>query len=843
MTTLALIVATGPLDVRRFVIREAVSEPWVVDVVALSPDPSLDLFAIIGRAATFRIESALEGARVPERRWEGVCRHAVLVQAEPTGLSTYRFEIVAALWLLTQRSDNRIFQHLRAHELAALVASRWLVESAAFAVDASAHPPLPFKVQYDESDYAFFSRVLEEEGIAFTFPPDDQGQPHLTLGDRLHAGPPREPIAYEAKPTHIADQEAISEVRFADEVRPGAFTLRDHDLRAPGFPLFAEAKNAPAPEDRLEQYLYRPGRFLQEIVHDPAGPPPATGTPAADDPRIVRHDLDRGKALAREGLDAARAGKRAIAYRTNVIDLWPGRVFHLAGHPHPALADATPLLAVELTIAGARDDVWTVRGRAVLADVPYRPPVRTPRPRARSQSAIVVGPIGEDIHTDEFGRVRVQFPWERSGFGDARASCWIRVSQGWAGPGQGMLMLPRVGQEVIVDFLDGDPEQPVVVGRLFNVANPPVERLPERATRSVWKSRSTADSAGFDALTMEDRKGSELFVVQAEKDSRRLVKQDDTSTTVRDRKKTVVGRELDWTFGNRIQETYSRWIELTERTHTVWIDGIQRDRVDHRDVDRIEGEEALFTAIDHHFINHGVERELIEEHAHLFIGGARPEFVGGNDSLTVGRALNEEVGSYSVAATAPDGWIHKVGGTKIVVAAGAEVTVKAGGGSFVDISGGSVFIVGPHVWINDSGAPGDLDPPGPARPERPEVAVVMDPGKATDTLVLEWPDALTAHLPQDLALRLELGARSTVIAWADAPVQDGRRRFVFEHVPLGAACTLTALAGGGELRLWDGQRANDPDDPPVFSRWIEDLIVREGPPAGRTVKLGPSSGD
>lgn len=96
----------------------------------------------------------------------------------------------------------------------------------------------------------------------------------------------------------------------------------------------------------------------------------------------------------------------------------------------------------------------------------------------------------------------------------------------------------------------------------------------------------------------------------------------------------------------------------------MWIDGIQRDRVDHRDVDRIEGEEALFTAIDHHFINHGVERELIEEHAHLFIGGARPEFVGGNDSLTVGRALNEEVGSYSVAATAPDGWIHKVGGTR-----------------------------------------------------------------------------------------------------------------------------------------------------------------------------------
>lgn len=105
------------------------------------------------------------------------------------------------------------------------------------------------------------------------------------------------------------------------------------------------------------------------------------------------------------------------------------------------------------------------------------------------------------------------------------------------------------------------------------------------------------------------------------------------------------------------------------------------------------------------------------------------------------------------------------------------------------------------------------------------------------------PDALTAHLPQISRSASSSARAARVIAWADAPVQDGRRRFVFEHVPLGAACTLTALAGGGELRLWDGQRANDPDDPPVFSRWIEDLIVREGPPAGRTVKLGPSSGD
>ena len=727
MSALELVVVTGAVDVRRFAVREAVGEPWVIDVVARHLDPSLDLGLITGQKATFRIESELSGARVPERRWAGICRYAALEQAEPTGLSTYRFEIVPELWLLTQRRDYRIFQHLPANIVAAQVTARLHQEPPVFALDQNAHPPLPFKVQYGESDYTFFCRVLEEEGIAFTFPEDDKGRSRLTLGDRLHAGAPRAPIAYEAKPTRVADHEAVTEVRFGEDVRPGAYTLRDFDMRAPGFTFLTEAKRAPAPESQYEQYQYRPGRDLIEIVQDP---PPPTNTPAADDPRVVRHDLSRGQVLAQQGLDAERAGKRAIAYRTNVLDLWPGRVFHVTSHPHPALGDATPLLAVELTIEGARDEVWTVRGRAVFADVPYRPPVRARRPRARVQSATVVGPIGEDIHTDEFGRARVQFAWDRYGTSDARSSCWIRVSQEWAGPGHGMLMLPRVGQEVLVDFLQGDPEQPVIVGRVFDVTNPPIEKLPDHATRSAWESRSTPDSAGFNELMLEDLKGRELVYAQAQRDARRLVKQDDTSTIVRDRRKTVVGRELEWTIGDRMQETKGRRIELTERTRTTWIDGVRKDRVDHRDVDRIEGEQALFTLLDHHFIDHGVERELVEEHGHLDIGGERPESVGGTDSLTVGKALTESVGAYSVIAVPPDGWIHHIGDTKIVIEAGAEVTVKESGGSFIDISGGSVFIVGPHVWINDTGSPADLDPPGPRRPDRPETAAVMDPGKA-----------------------------------------------------------------------------------------------------------------
>src|SRR5262249_38738380 len=152
-------------------------------------------------------------------------------------------------------------------------------------------------------------------------------------------------------------------------------------------------------------------------------------------------------------LASARADKRAVTYRTTVLDLWPGRVFSIADHPHPDLDASQRLLAVELTLEGAATESWTIRGRAVPAAAPYRPPLRTARRTARLQSATVVGT--GDIDTDELGRVLVQFPWRGAG------TVWVRVSETWAGAGFGLITLPRVGHEVLIDFLEGDPEQPV----------------------------------------------------------------------------------------------------------------------------------------------------------------------------------------------------------------------------------------------------------------------------------------------------------------------------------------------------------------------------------------------
>src|SRR5262249_54276479 len=153
-------------------------------------------------------------------------------------------------------------------------------------------------------------------------------------------------------------------------------------------------------------------------------------------------------------------------YESNAFDLAPGHVFSIDHHPRDDLASGKKLLILEALVEGTTDGEWTLSGEAAFADYPYRPPQKTPRPRISGlQSAIVVGPKGEEIHTDEYGRVRVQFHWDRDGKHDDKSSCWIRVSQGWAGTAFGMITIPRIGQEVLVSFWEGNPDEPVIVGR------------------------------------------------------------------------------------------------------------------------------------------------------------------------------------------------------------------------------------------------------------------------------------------------------------------------------------------------------------------------------------------
>ena len=681
MSLLDLSLACGErLRVHRFSVREEVSALFTVKVLARSPDPCIDLKAIVGQAAALRIASGYRFASRGERLWSGLCHHARLVQAvelgpAEVGLSTYEIEIAPQLWLLTQRSDYRVFQHLSNPDIVKALLEGWSLP-ATWHLHADDHPPLPYKVQYGETDFDFMSRLLEEAGIAYAFADDGGGEAsQLVLSDALHRSASRREAAIDhvQSPIEAAEREFVTRVSIDEHVRAGSVVLRDYDFQRPAFALLGNARcAAPAAEGRLERYRYQPGAFV--IERDAASAAPAAS-----------HDVRHGALLAARALEAERAAGSLVSLETNAIDLRPGTVFSIEGHPRPELDPRVGLLVTSLSIDGSPDGEWTTRVEAVPATEPYRPARRTPKPKVHGvQSAVVVGPPGQEIHTDEHGRVRVQLPWDREGQLDDRSSCWLRVSQGWAGAGFGMFALPRVGQEVLVAFLDGDPDQPIVLGRVPNVLNPLPLKLPDEKTQSAWRSASSPEGGGFNEIRFEDRRGGELVSMHAARDLRARVEQDESLAVGRDRTKTV----------------------------------------DRDESARIEGRRV----------------EYVGQDAHLTVEGELRERIGGTRSLTVEGSLHQQIAGAAALEAAEE--IHLR--TKKLVLEADDVTLRGAGG-FVHIGAGGVELDGTAVQIKEGGVPGAGHG---AHPALPVVPLRSDQGPGPRRLpLLSFPPGLFPPMP------------------------------------------------------------------------------------------------
>ncbi len=532
------------LDVRSFKVTEAISRPFRVDLVAVSMNHDLDFEGAIGRPAVFRLTNAAAYVLVPTRTWVGICTRCEQTRIEAGGLSTYELTIESQLWALVQRRNHRVFQHLNVPAIVARIFSEWQIEFS-LEVDPKAHAPLEFRIQYGETDLAFVSRLLEEAGISYVTVQTPAGM-KVVLRDAPQAHDKRAapPLSFvdSAAQAQAAQVEYATLLRFRREARPGKVVLRDFDFRNPRFDLEASASIATGNvEESLEVYRFAPGRFLTE---GHAG----GETPAADDRGVARYHQPAGTALATRLLEAERVQRRAVSFRTNAFDLAPGVVFNIANHPKTELFPTSWLLSTELVLSGEVGFEWTAEVRAVFADAAYRPELSTAKPSIYGvQSAIVVGPEGDKVHTDEFGRVRVQFVWDRAKHFSDLSSCWVRVSQAWAGTGYGHVVLPRVGHEVLVGFVDGNPDQPIVVGRVFNGAQQTPYKLPGSKLISAWKSDSNSNIIVFD-----DTAGEEGFYTQAEKDRVGIVKKDETYLTggkrtlaIKKAYKTLVGDKQD----------------------------------------------------------------------------------------------------------------------------------------------------------------------------------------------------------------------------------------------------------------------------------------------------------
>ncbi len=499
--------AAGELAVLHFRYQEALSTLFEAEIELVpGEDVHVEGAELLGQEGLLTLQLGDGSARF----LHGIVSH---VQSWEEGSGPHRHRtrvrLVPKLWLLRHKRRSRIFQELTVPDIVKRVLQESGVE---FRLALSGtYARREYCVQYRESDLDFVSRLLEEEGIFYFFE-HGQGAHTLVLGDApsAHEPLPGEPrILFRASSRMVADAESVDAFAARLEVQPGAVMLRDFNFLRPTADLSANSEGGG--DSALEVYDY-PGRY---------------------------EDTETGRALSKVRLEELRARAETAAGSGFCRRLLPGYTFELAEHLNDAYNGE--YLLVSVTHEGRQPEVlagdasgsqhereaYRNHFTCLRKEVPFRPERRTARPLIPgAQTAIVVGPAGEEIHTDEHGRIKVQFHWDREGKGDDRSSCWIRVSQAWAGPGWGALYLPRIGQEVVVEFLEGDPDRPLVTGSVYNGHQPPPLELPGEKTKSTLRSSSSPGGDGFNELRFEDAAGSEEVFFHAQKDFNIVVEND-----------------------------------------------------------------------------------------------------------------------------------------------------------------------------------------------------------------------------------------------------------------------------------------------------------------------------
>ena len=647
-------IASGDhLDVRSFELHEQISTLSHAIVIARSKNHNLAFEEIIGQPGSFSAATSNSLTRA----FRGICSNIEQLDVAPNGLATYRITLVPALWLATQRRNYRIFQHMSDPDVALKLLAEWGIEHEV-KIDRGAYKKRKYRVQYAESDYAFICRMLEDAGVAFFF----DAATTLVLTDSPTTAERHREVPFNDHAEGIPLTSHVFDVRVGQRVRPGAYTMADHDYRRPpSYRLAEHSRDKRTPSEQLlERYHYVPGAFL-------FGSEQGDPSPTADDRGKTRTDPASGRMLAERRLQAKRVQGRYAHFQTTAFDLAVGDVFSVTSHPHELLGAS--LLVLETTLSGAFDSEVCLACRAVSTLTIFRPPLVTPKPKVNGvESATVVGPAGEEIHTDEFGRVRVHFHWDRESQMDERSSCWIHVSQPWGGTGFGGSSLPRIGQEVIVDFLSGDPDRPVVVGRVFTNLQRTPYSLPDNKTRSGWRSNSSPGGGGYNELMFEDRKGSELLSMQAEKDMTTLVKNDQSLTVKHDRSKLVEHDETAVIKHDRTETVEHDETIMVEhdRTETVVNDeiiaiGHDRTRVVNHD-DKLGVVNDRTSVIGHDLVEAvandrmrqvgnneaiqiGMNRVmLVGENQAVQIGKNETIAIGKNETIAIGENLSVQVG-------------------------------------------------------------------------------------------------------------------------------------------------------------------------------------------------------
>ena len=686
---------------------EGLSQVFVYHITLITPDSPM-LTGLVSANVTYKdlvgkqFTVTLEQASGAQRHITGLVTRARFVQSQDRrGV----YEVVVEPWLslAARTSDFKIFQNQSALDIVRQVLGEY-----GYPLDnrtSVAYPSLDYQVQYGETDLAFCERLMAEWGIYYYFEHDD-GVHRMILVDAAGAHPTsaHHPQLHYYHPGHRTDEEHLSQVQTHEGVQPGQWVTQEFDFRAP--------------RANWKQTIPMPRKTGHADQEHYSWPSDAVNTNAAEPDRAGQGEMARH--LTRVRMEQAGSAGQRVHAAGNVRGLACGETFTLLGHIHAKLNGNYLVIASSLTLSetsnssgGAQyhcHNQLTLQPAANIFRAPYPQDDygRALKPRTHGpQTAIVTGPPGREIHTDKFGRVKLSFHWNRYCSKDQDSSCWVRVASPWAGTNFGGIALPRIGQEVIVDFENGDPDRPIVIGRVYNQLNMPPWELPGNQTQSGMLTRSSEGGgpANANALRFEDMKGQEEVWLHAEKDQRIEVENDESHWVGHDRKKTIDHDET-----NHIKN---------DRTETV--DGhekitIHKTRVEEVDLDEtvtIHKNQSLTVDLNRNKTVSKNEKDNISKNWSIKVGKNKTETIAMAYMQNVGLGRMENVGAaYSLNVGAA--MMTNVGGNKMTnvgmnytITVGDTYTVKVGASILVMKSDGTItwngktidLVAGEHMGL------------------------------------------------------------------------------------------------------------------------------------------------
>lgn len=668
---------------------EALSSLFQFDVEMLSLQGDIKAEDIVGDHVSVAIDACSANPRI----FNGLVSRFEFTGLERRGIYGYRARFVPWLWFLKNRSNCRVFQNKTVQEILETLFSEFGFSDYRFALSEQ-YPRLEYCVQYRETDFDFISRLLEQEGIFYYF--EHQTDKHvLHLVDSVSSYTSLDPKKVEHS-SGSREGEYISTWRHRYGYFPGKWQQTDFNYEKFHHSLFTEVSSVIKLKNNKNFSIYEyPGQY---------------------------QDNERGAALAKLRMEQQESCFDIISARSNLCSLAAGKKFTLKSDESPAdnkkgfVVTRVDHKASESSYLDDDEDadLYSNRFECIPEQVTFRPQPVTAKPRIDGvQTALVVGKSGDEIYTDEYGRIKLQFHWDLYGNRDEDSSCWVRVATQWSGKKWGTIGIPRVGQEVVVTFLNGDPDYPLVIGSVYNSAHMPPYDLPGDSTISGVKSRSTkgGDGSTYNEISMDDRKGSEAITIHAQKDFNIDVGNNvganaagNASSNTDGNASTSVGGDNSVSVtGNDSLSVNGNYSGTVDGNKSFTVSGNQESTVSGNDSTSVSGDQDASVGGDRSASVGGNQTASVSGNEEASISGNQTVNVGATQDVSAATHNLNVTGASSTSATeinlsGKSKIALSVGGTSITVDA-SGVTISMGASSVkVDPSG--VSVTGPIVKLN-----------------------------------------------------------------------------------------------------------------------------------------------